>query len=56
MTDREPTDAELLNTGEPGNEAGKPIQEGTVIDPNADADADREQLDPADHDSVWADA
>lgn len=51
--ERAPTEAEKLNTEEPGNVAGKPVLEGTPIDADLDDDA-REQVDPSAHDDVWA--
>lgn len=53
MTERDKTDAEKLNTGLLGNESGKPVVEGTVIDGEG-TDEDREPV--ADRASVWDDA
>lgn len=46
-------DAEALNTNEPGNVAGKPIQPDTDL---AHGDNREHITDPADADAVWADA
>lgn len=53
--DREPTEAELLNTGQPGNVSGKPIADDVLIDTHG-TDEDREPVDEAQRDDVWANA
>lgn len=52
--DRESTIAEKVNpvVPEPGNPAGKPIADGTIVP----TDEDRVQVDPSEHDDVWANA
>jgi len=50
--EREPAEAEKLNTNEPGNVAGKPVTDGTDLV----AGDDRRQVSVEDRDAVWADA
>lgn len=54
--EREATIAEKVNpvVPEPGNPAGKPIADGTVVP--TDDDEGREQVDESEHDDIWAQA